>query len=90
MRKPGGDDTAGPNFSDGREYQPNTPRMMAPTNANATYAVTTLNLLTVMGRSLFTSLPASNANVYQAVPGGKSKTRCPCIAESADHVVKNS
>jgi hypothetical protein len=43
-----------------------------------------------MGRSLFTSLPASNADIYQAVPGGKSKTRCPCIAESADHVVKNS
>ena len=44
---------------------------MAPTKANATYAVTTLSLLTAMGSSLFTSLPASNADIYQAVPGGK-------------------
>jgi hypothetical protein len=56
--------------------------MIAPTKANATYAVTTLSLLTVMGRSLFTSLPASNADIYQAIPGQKSKARCPCTAES--------
>jgi hypothetical protein len=70
--------------------QPKTPRMMAPTKANARYAVTTLSLLTVMGRSLFTSLPASNADIYQAVPGQKSKTRCPCTAKRQPHVVKNS
>jgi hypothetical protein len=77
--------------------------MIAPTKANATYAVTTLSLLTVMGRSLFTSLPASNADIYQAIPGEKSKARCPCTAESgldgqiptsalhrSKHVVKNS
>jgi hypothetical protein len=57
---PGGGDTAGRTFrGNRRKCQPNTPSTMAPTKANARYAVTTLSLLTVMGRSLFTSLPAS-------------------------------
>ena len=89
MKKPGGGEPPG-GLLGMDACQPKTPSTMAPTKANATYAVTTLSLLTVMGRSLFTSLPASNADIYQAVPGRKSKTRCPCIAEREPHVVKNS
>ena len=51
-----------------------TPSTMAPTKANATYAVKTLNLLTkVMGKALpwFTSCPQITLEASKAFPAEK-------------------
>jgi len=63
---------------------------MAPTKANATYAVTTLSLLTVMGGSLVSSLPASNAEFTKRFRDEKVSRAVRAARNRLPDVVKNS
>ena len=63
---------------------------MAPTKANATYAVTTLSLLTVMGSSLFASLPAFNADTTKRFRAEKVRLAVRASRNRFPNVVKDS
>jgi hypothetical protein len=63
---------------------------MAPTKANATYAVTTLSLLTVMGRSLFTSLPVSTRKFIKPFPAEKVRLAVRAPQKRFPTMVKNA